>query len=103
MSRGAPEPGAGPQASTPPNGAFASSLTVWSLMCTIPLGISSATARPCITSRVTMPSDRPYSLSAASRAASSTDPTRVTGATGPDTSSVNAGAVRGTSDSTVGR
>ena len=48
-----------PDAPTPPNGTFASSFTVWSLMCTMPVGICSASARPRITSRVTMPSDSP--------------------------------------------
>src|SRR3954471_8862629 len=52
-----------PDAPTPPNGALASSFTVWSLMWTIPLGILSASARPCITSGVTMPRLRPYEVS----------------------------------------
>ena len=35
-----------PEAPTPPNGIVASSLTVWSLMCTRPVGIRSAISRP---------------------------------------------------------
>jgi pimeloyl-ACP methyl ester carboxylesterase len=35
-----------PEAPVPPNGAFASSFTVWSLMCTMPVGIWSASSTP---------------------------------------------------------
>ena len=76
-----------PEEPTPPNGMFASSSTVCSLMCTIPLGIRLARSRPRITSLVRMPSDSPYSVSAASLATSSTVSKRSTGATGPNTSS----------------
>ena len=70
----------------PPNGVFGASSTVWSLMCTMPVGIWRARSRPRITSPVRMPRDRPYSESAASFAASSAVENRTTGATGPKTS-----------------
>ena len=44
-----------------------------------------------MTSRVRMPSDRPYSLRVARAMASSTVEKRATGATGPKTSSAKAG------------
>jgi hypothetical protein len=75
-----------PEAPIPPNGMFGSSSTVCSLMCTIPVSIRLARSRPRITSLVKMPRDRPYSLSAASSAASSAVLNRSTGATGPNTS-----------------
>ena len=70
----------------PPNGVFGASSTVWSLMCTMPVGIFRARSRPRSTSRVRMPRDSPYSVSAASLAASSAVENRMTGATGPNTS-----------------
>jgi hypothetical protein len=82
---------------------MASSFTVWSLMCTSPAGMCSAICRPFITSRVRMPRDSPYSVPEASRAASSASRNGTTGATGPKISSAYAGAVSGTSVSTVGR
>src|SRR4030095_5617652 len=74
-----------PDAPTPPNGTFASSATVCSLMCTIPDGTASAT---CIANPTSprIPNDNPYSLSDASRTASSTVSNATTGATGPKTS-----------------
>jgi hypothetical protein len=50
-----------------------------------------------------MPSERPYSVPAASAATSSTEENGVTGATGPKISCWYAGACTGTSPSTVGR
>ena len=70
----------------PPNGVLASSSTVCSLMCTIPVGMRRARSRPRITSLVKMPSDKPYSLRAAISATSSALLNRSTGATGPKTS-----------------
>ena len=74
-----------PEAKTPPNGVFGASSTVWSLMCTMPVGIRRARSRPRITSAVRMPRDRPCSVSPASLAASSAVANRTTGATGPNT------------------
>ncbi len=51
-----------PEAPTPPNGATASSLTVWSWICTMPLGIRSASASALGTSAPRMPGDSPYSV-----------------------------------------
>ena len=88
-----------PDSPTPPNGISASSLTVWSLMCTSPDGIRSASSRPFITSRVRMPSDRPYSVPFASATASSRLEKATTGATGPKISS----RVRGSGERHVGQ
>jgi len=91
-----------PEAPVPPKGAFASSFTVWSLMCTMPVGILSASSTARIASRVTMPSDRPYSVAVASAMASSMLPYRATGATGPKISLAKAGVDAETPASTVG-
>src|SRR5205085_2410526 len=76
-----------PLAPTPPKGATASSFTVWSLMCTMPLGMRSANCSPAYTSRVRIPSESPYSVPDASATTSSRDENAVTGATGPKISS----------------
>jgi hypothetical protein len=91
-----------PESKMPPKGTFASSSTVCSLMCTMPVGILRARSRPRMTSLVRMPSDRPYSVWAASAAASSAVENLITGATGPNTSCAQAGISGVTSDSTVG-
>ena len=54
-----------PESKMPPNGTFASSSTVCSLMCTMPVGIFRARSRPRITSFVKVPRDSPYSADAA--------------------------------------
>ena len=59
VGRRSAEPASCPRRPTPPNGALASSLTVWSLMWTMPVGMRSAIASPAMTSLVTMPSDSP--------------------------------------------
>lgn len=56
-------------------------------MCTMPTGTRSANARPLTTSVVRMASERPESLSAASRAASSMSLKATMGAMGPKISS----------------
>ena len=75
-----------PELRTPPKGTCASSRSVWSLMCEVPVGMRSANASPVATSAVKMPNARPYSVSEASSTASSSVEKRVTQATGPNTS-----------------
>jgi DNA-binding CsgD family transcriptional regulator len=71
-----------PEWRIPPNGAFASSWTVWSLMWAVPVGMRRASCSPVLMSAVMMLRSSPYSLSDARSTASPGVAKRMTGATG---------------------
>ena len=71
----------------PPNGACGSSATVGPLMWQMPDAIRFDTASARATSRPNTAADSPYSVSLATRTASSTPRTRTIGFTGPKDSS----------------
>jgi hypothetical protein len=86
MFAGPPKRAELPEWRIPPNGAFASSPTVWSLLRAVPVGMRRAISSPVPISAVMMLRSSPYSLSDARSTASPGVANEMIGATGPNTS-----------------
>lgn len=71
---------------TPPKGAWGSSATDWSLMCTMPVRTRRAKLSPWVAFSVMMPQVRPLSVSLAMATAVSSSPNVSTTQTGPKAS-----------------